>query len=424
MSDLASLFPDLSNVLNAFDAPSAGTTNTLGSNPTVTDEDVERYITSQAGRILRPAVSDQLSPPTAEFARNGRPAPSASASYVEAPDPAAWSQETGGVQGSPSLTAPAPAVGTGQAAATTSQDPTEGADAPIPPSPGESPAPISTPPVLTDQAPATEPTGAPAQATSPPDSYDIGGVQVPRSQVEALVQFNQELAANPALRAHLQTFYDQQQAAAVQGRFPANPTFPPPQQLPANPTLPQPAQLPQLSADELADPAIAALYSHLQSQQAQLADVQRAAVAQQQAQQQQVVERNQNIVNSARAEFMSTYALTPELMAKVEQAASGSGAVLTYMRGMHPVTGASVVPNEYAAVKTALEMGFYAVPETRELDQSRRQQRAAKDSARRAKLGGVAGSGGSVSRTPPAAPDPRSAMLAEVGQMFNGTWGQ
>ena len=206
---------------------------------------------------------------------------------------------------------------------------------------------------------------------------------------------------------------------------------------PAQPVQPTPtSNLPQLTADDLADPTVRALY-----ESAQVAHQTASATTQQVAELQTQVERYRqetamrefnrqaqeytNIVEGVVSSFKSTYRLPDDVMSELRQTAGRLGAALTYMNGIHPITGQPVVPDPTMATRVALEAAYYANPKTQAIEQQRILERAQQSFRRKAKLGGVSGAGGSAPRQPPAPTDDvgrRNAMNREVGEMLRGEW--
>jgi len=177
--------------------------------------------------------------------------------------------------------------------------------------------------------------------------------------------------------------------------------------------------------DEYTDPHIRALYeqnARLLSRVDELAQSQK--YANDQIQQSQV-QHYETLVESVVSKFGNDYALPSNVLQSVRETAARLGAANSYMNGVHPVTGMPVRPDAAEAVRTALNIAYYATPAAQSLERERTIQRAQQDAQHRAKLAGVGGSSASVSRTPPQPTTPadrKTAMIAEVGDMLNGSW--
>jgi hypothetical protein len=141
--------------------------------------------------------------------------------------------------------------------------------------------------------------------------------------------------------------------------------------------------------------------------------------------QQQQIRHYESIVEAVVSDFGSQYALPPNVLQNVRETAARLGAANSYMNGIHPVTGLPVRPDPAEAVRVALNVAYYSTPSARELDAQRVLQRAQQDAQHRQRLAGVGGSSASVPRNPPpptTSVDRKSAMIAEVGEMLNGSW--
>jgi hypothetical protein len=411
--DLNELFPNIRGLLDNWDNFNNpdGPLQRNGETPQVTDDDISRYFQSRQGPYrapINPAVSGQQVPPTPEFYRGGRQAPSSSAAVVEEPDlgggdvPGDAPPPPTPIPGMPEPSQPEPLTPTPEPV--TPPVPPGGPE-PLPPEPGTGP--------LTPTEPAAPPTSEPL---APEEAFiDVNGRRIPKSRLEAWGQFDALLEQDPNLQAVITQY--------LQGQAP-QPTQPTP---PVAQVAPAPEF--QLSEDDLADPTVRALYNMHQQTAAQLADLRRQTEFATQttlgAQQRQHVE----LVNGAVTAFAKQYDIPDDMMQLVRNAAARTASVETYMKGMDPITGVPVAPDPYKAVERALEIGYWMVPELRERAYTQREERikerAQADSERKRKLAGVSGASGSVPRTQPAPTTEqgrRTALLSEVGEMMNGSW--
>lgn len=412
MSDLAALFPNLPrNIIQDFDNPRPGTgidpLATDAEHGPVTDDDIEVYL-QRMGSLrspLKPVVENQQPPPSPEFARNARTAPDPSASYVEAPDY--------GDGATPPAPAPSPAA--------PAEIPPAGFQPAPPPSPGPGvPAPLPAPDLTIDDVPpAPEDVPPPLEGYSPAPAYFAPPAApayvappAPVPSPDPAGQLAGLLGGDPELKTLLSQYFQRKTAG----------TFAP---------APAPALDPSLFEG---DPAMAALAAQ---QQAMLQQMQVAANEQRQMLDQDRQRREQalfdqthqehvRIINATASQFKDRYKLSDAQLQSVREAGARTGVLDAYMRGQDPITGAAVTnPDIHTATWKALTVGYNLVPETQQLERDRIIARARSEQARRTKLGGVGGSGGSAPRSVPAPTDPagaRDAMNREVAEMFSGNW--
>lgn len=367
MSDLSSLFPNLAGALSDWDGrKAAGDGHDDPSHAGVTDDDIERYLT-QMGSLrapLSPVVSGQITPAVPEFANNGRQVPPGQ-SYMEPPDPAAGQGDAAVVDG-------------------------EGEEPGVPSEPPPPPADV-------------------------PEYVEIAGRKYDRRQAEAWAEFNELLQSDPELRA------------LVQSHLQSRGTQPPPQ--PSPQPLSARVDLPELSDEWRDDSTISGLHRALQQQQENLERISWQAAQAEQIAQRHAQRTYVDIAKGAMSEFQQAHSLDDPTMQAVSRAAASTGFAEKYMQGVDPLTGTPVAPDPYRAVMSALNAGYMMAPETREIEIARiaatRAARREQDDTRKQKLAGVSGASGSVPRTqtvPQSPSDARTALVAEVSQMMNGSW--
>jgi len=135
------------------------------------------------------------------------------------------------------------------------------------------------------------------------------------------------------------------------------------------------------------------------------------------------------------SEFQASHRLDDDTMGSIMRTVVQSGLANTYMRGVDPITGDSTTdprtgsPDPYQAIMRAMDVAYFMVPETRQVEIDRgvaaRVDRAAKDATRKQKLAGVSGAAGSVPRQTSVPAEPRDrydAMVEEMRQMQAGSW--
>lgn len=378
MSDLAGLFPNLARALDDWDGrKAAGDGHDDPSHAGVTDQQIEDYLQSMGSlrAPLNPVVSGQQTPPTPEFANNGRSMPPGR-SYMEDPDPAA-------VQGD---TAVAGEEGEGED--------TSGFEPPPPP-----PTPVT-------------PTAPDA------DFYEIAGRKYDPRTVQAWADFDARVTQDPGLRDVIQRYL----TGGTQGIQQTAPTPPEPAHLdlPTLPTIPE-----EYESDE----AYQSLYKAMQAQRDAINRISHQAAQAERVAAHQAQQTYTDIAKGAMTSFQQQHSLDDTTMQAVSRAAAATGFAEKYMAGIDPLTGTPVAPDPYKAVMSALNAGYMMAPETREIEIARiaaaRQARTVEDNTRKQKLAGISGTGGSVPRTqtvPSNPQDARAALVEEVSQMFNGSW--
>lgn len=164
---------------------------------------------------------------------------------------------------------------------------------------------------------------------------------------------------------------------------------------PGQPQPPAPApesQLPQITEEDLENPAVRASLLILNQQREQLAALQSRF----DEQSKQTSERNaadlSRIAESAVHAFQTTYNLSDELIARIRTAAGPMTAAASQMTNS---------TDPHTVMGKALELAYWADPETRKFEFDRQASARDKALARRNKLGGVGGNSGSAARTPP-----------------------
>lgn len=365
--DIDELFPDLKDILRSWDRPADAAGPVAALPDGVTMEDV-----------------NNLPPPNAPFASTppGRP-------------------PVGGVEDSSSL----PAADAGF-----STQPTEPANEP--PVANEPPAPA---------APAAD---APSAAPAPSQLSD--------TELEQLIALRDELRGDPHLRERIARYY-------VEREFPNGDQAPaaqsPAPDVPAGTAAPgqvpqpvAPAAVPSFDESQLdlEDPSVRALYDQHRATLDRLSRVE--SFVQSQAQQTQATAQAQAtaLYNRAAESFRQQHNLEAADIKRLSEVAANLQLVPALMSGRDPMTNLPARPDPIAAVERALEIAFYTVPEYRERALVAQRERDAAHRQRKQRLGSVAGSSGSVPRTPPPPANTpearRQAMVNDVAAMMNGSY--
>lgn len=419
---LEELFPHLAPALRGMEGRAG--VDSLRGDPEhhgVTDDDISAYFADRLngnGRTLAPVVSGQV--PVGPTFRSGTTGVAPKGGMEDGPD---------AQQGSP--THPTQPV---QQSSNDSQDglPQDDDQA------GSTPA--GTAPETTDDQDDTDlgeageggdqsGTGGdgtlqPPPPPAPPELIDLGdGVVVPRERVLAYEEFNARLADDPTLRSLIQEYVT---TGRVPGRGDEG-VAPTPQA--TTPSAPAPTPYDNPPADYADDPAFMAIWeankAAYNAQQATIAQLIQAQQFTQQRDAEAEQQRNVAIVNQAAEAFKTARGLTDDDVMKLRTTAARLNVVDSLLSGIDPLTGAPSNPDPIQAVQRALEIAYYSMPEYRNRDITNAQQQQRDEKKRKAKVGSLSGSSGSVPRTTPAPTTPegnRAAMLAEVGQMMNGSW--
>lgn len=383
MSDIDGLFPELSGILGAFDTPPpvSDPLSTDVDHSGVTDEQIDAFFRANPGiRPLNPLISGQQAT-TAPFVSGSTGIPPA-----------------GGVE----------------------------ADGGGPAIPGQPGAPAVPPPVTPPPAPSAPP-AAPSPIPSPvavPPALDPATI----SQLQAL---QAELTRDPELRQKVADHFVGRAAPQVS----QPPVAPAPQSAPAiqppvqyvQPGVP-PVQIqtstppPNLDLD---DPSIAALWNIVQSQQQQLAATQQTVQSAAATSQAQVAQQMNSYYETASTGFATKYSLESSDIEHLSGVAARMGVLPQLMSGVDPLTGVPVRPDPIIAIDRALEIAYFTDPTYRQREWERQGKARKEDAQRQQRLAAVSGSSASVPRTTPAPVDAagrQQSMLAEVGQMLNGSW--
>jgi hypothetical protein len=424
MSDLSSLFPDLpADILRDFETSNsdalAHSPNSLqidGERSTVTDDQVADYLRS-VGSLrapLRPVVSGQQPTAIPEYvAGRGNPAPDPNASYVEAPDAGDGSPPEPSPEQPPRATETTPLPTTAPLAPPAPLAPLERVQEPIPPPPD---LPPPYPPAAERPPPVEIPTSQPAPDPSLKYLADLLDSDPNLRNVIAAYLTTGQVPASPAAPPR---------AVAPPPTYTPIPPAQSAQPLPPVSAQPAPQRYPELDYDDPSASHIRQLYDQNAAIQQRLDDIARNQKFSDDAAQQQQARHYESIVEGVVSKFGADYSLPAHVLQNVRETAARLGAANSYMNGIHPVTGMPVRPDPAEAVRTALNVAYYATPSARELEQQRVLQRAQRDGEHRQRLSGVGGSSASVPRTPPPPTSPtdrKTAMIAEVGDMLNGSW--
>lgn len=413
-NDLAALFPELQGILGAMDQPPAAPAP-LATDPEhggVTDDQINQFFQNNPGiRSLPPLVSNQQANGT-QF-RSG--------STGQPP--------VGGVEGPEGQ--PPPGATFGQQPAPAAP---EGFQAPPPaaPAPGAPPA-----------APATPTQQQPAPTTIDPQ-VELDQLRALQAQIKADPQLRAKIADHFVGRAAPEApqppnvpapplAYPQQDPQPFQFQPPQNPpqwappTGPAITQPRAEPIVPQPPQFfsqPPANLD-MEDPSIAALWGIVQTQQQQLqataGQVQQNAAAANDRMRQDF----EAAYVSARDGFKGRYELNDQDIAHLDGVATRLGVLPQLLSGVDPLTGIPIRTDPLSAMDRAFEIAYFVDPTYRQREWERQAIQRRTDAQRQQRLQAVAGSPASVPRTTPAPTTQQGrdqAMLAEVGQMLNGSW--
>lgn len=355
----------------------------------VTDEDIDAFFASHPGlRPINPLNGADPTLPVQFQSGSGRHAPP--------------SGGLEGDEGTQPTAVPSDPAHTGEPPVVELEEEGGGGpdNAPSPPSP----TPPATPP------PTPEPTV---------EFLEIDGVQVPASQVRALLDFQQNYQSDPQLRALL-TDHFVGRSAPVEGGAPATP----PAGVQPSPAGGQPLTPPEDL--DMEDPSVRALWAIVEQQNQQLNQLSSGVQTTYEAHMATQRASAQASYTQAAESFRTAHELDQTDVDSLAQVASRLGVLPSLMQGVDPLTGMPVRPDPVSAMNRALEIAYFMVPEyrAREFQRSVKQQQG--DAERKKKLGAVVGSPGSATRTTqaprPGTPEARAAMVEEVGQMMTGEW--
>lgn len=428
---LDELFPNLAPVLRGMEGRAG--VDTLRADPEhsgVTDADISAYFAHRlngGGRTIAPVVSGQV--PVGPTFRSGTTGAPPVGGMEDGPVNQADVPATPPRQGNQPPN-PSPPVQPAEMPQPfqTEGDGQDGNDDKTDSTP-DGTAPGSTDDLQDGAAGAGDEGGAGVLAPpAPPSVIDLGdGVVVPRDRILAYEQFNERLAQDPQLAQLIQEY-------VTTGRVPGRGDgggqgVPGPQS--GQPAASAPAASPfdNPPADFVDDPAFMAVWeANRAAYNAQQATINQLAQSQQLAMQQQAQEQQQRniaIVNQASEAFKASRNLTDDDVMKLRATAARLNVLDSLLSGIDPLTGAPSSPDPISAVQRSLEIAYYSLPEYRARDLTNSQQQQTQERRRKAKVGSLSGSSGSVPRSTPAPTTPegnRAAMLSEVGAMMNGSW--
>lgn len=398
--DFDGLFPELTNILNAFDAtqPPANGHDPLASDPEhggMTAEQIDAFfMQNPAMRPLPPLLPNQqhVGP---QFK-----------SGVSAQPPVGGIEDQGG----------------GIVPGTETHAPT----APPPSTPAGPPASFQPP---APPAPVAPTQGQPAPSGTPFDPQELAQLQAIRDQ----------LRADPELRSKIADHFVGRTAPQVVGPRTA-PTDPSVQPI-APPAPFQPAIQPQqpfqtstppgvpagLDQLDLEDPAIKFLWDTIQGQQAEIQRTRQTVEQTQQLTAQQVSQQVNDQYEVAAKGFKTKYELEDKDLTHLSEVAARMGVMPQLLSGVDPLTGLPVRPDVIAAVDRALEIAYFTDPTYRQREWERQGKQRRSDAQRQQRLAAVSGSPASVPRTSPApttAEGRKDAMLGEVASMLRGDWSE
>lgn len=281
------------------------------------------------------------------------------------------------------------------------------------------------------------------QAEAPPE-YTINGRAYSQAEIESFAQFDSLLRSDPRLGQVIYDYLHGNQpvpssggvgTAPGQGGQPPTPGWgnqptpapvPPTQQV-QQPQQPQSAQPLQIDPEALQDPTVNFLWNTIQ-QQNQTLDNFRSEISRLGSITSSRVEaESRSIIDTAVEEFKSTYQVDDTVAQQVRLAAARLEVIPSVLRGIDPITGQPTDPNPLNAVRRAMEIAAYGVPEVRDRIIAAQLQQQSADSQRKQLLNGVGGSSRTVPRNTPAPTSPqdiKTAMIQEVAAAMNGNNGQ
>lgn len=449
-SELAQLFSNVPGILNQVTDWNGGTTpppsdDGLAAFPEhggVTDDQVAAWLSQRTGQRLGPApvVNNQSAPTQPQFLPG---------QGQHTPPPGGLEGGDGGQGGQNAPVVPGRVEPTAPQGQPSAPQPTPPIPAPLP-SEQQPPSPTGSP-----ISPATAPQAGqgavpPVPPPVPADYIEFNGQQIPRSKLESWIAFQQAVDTDPDLQRTLR----QIQTGTYQSPQPY-PGYPPVQQyeppnVPGPFSVPQynvppgqqnapyqqygqygqqqpqqPGQLPQLSAEDLADPTINALYSMLQQQQSQIQSVSQAAMVAQQVAIERAQQEQAATVQRVAAEYQTTNNLSAEQMNQVYGIAGRLNVLPSLFEGIDPITNLPCPRDPAYAVRRTFDIAASQVPELQQRNAAAAQQRQQQDEEHQRKLSALSGSSGSAPRTTPAprnAAERSTALNGEVAAMLNGTW--
>lgn len=280
-----------------------------------------------------------------------------------------------------------------------------------------------------------------AEQTPTPEvvEYDINGRRVAHAEVEAWSQFDNLLRSDPRLG---QLIYDYLHGGPTNvpssggvgvtpgqsegSRVPSTPGWGSPATPP--PALnPQPVNQQQQQIDPalLEDPAVNFLWNQIQ-QQNSLLDNYRGEIQRLSSITSSRVEADaKTVMEQAVSEFKESYGITDDnVVNNVKLAAARLDVMHSILnRGIDPITGLPTDPNPLNAVKRAMEVAAYSIPEVREQVIAAQLSQQQSDFQRKQRLNAVGGSTRPLPRNTPAPTSPqdiRNAMVQEVAAAMNG----
>lgn len=446
--ELAQLFSNVPGILGQLTDWNGGTTppptdDGLAAFPDhggVTDEQVSAWLAQRTGRVgPPPVVSNQAAPSQPQFLPGqGQRTP-----------PPGGMEDGGGASGQNAPVVP------GRVESPTPQAPPY---APQPPAPVPSPPPSDqgqqepTPSSISPSPAPQSGQGAvpPVQLPAPADIIEFNGQQIPKSKLESWIAFQQAVDSDPELQRTLRQIQSgtyqpptyqspqpypgyppvqQYEQPSVPGPFTVPQYNVPPgqQNYQPQPTPPfgQPSAIPQLSAEDLQDPTIAALYGMLQQQSQQIQSVSQAAMVAQQVAIERAQQEQAATVQRVAMEYQQQNNLTAEQMQQVYGIAGRLNVLPSLFEGIDPITNLPCPRDPAYAVKRTFDIAAAQVPELQQRQIVAQQQRQEQDAEHQRKLSALSGSSGSAPRTTPAprnAQERAAALNGEVSAMLNGTW--
>lgn len=279
------------------------------------------------------------------------------------------------------------------------------------------------------------------QVETPPSEYTINGRNYSQAEIESFAQFDSLLRSDPRLGQVIYDYLHGNQSvpssggvgtAPGQGGQPptpgwGNPPVPPTQQV-------QPVQQPvqsqpplQIDPEALQDPTVNFLWNTIQQQNETLSNFRSEISRLGSITSSRVEAESRSIIETAVEEFKSTYQVDDLTAQQVRLAAARLEVIPSVLRGIDPITGQPTDPNPLNAVRRAMEIAAYGVPEVRDRIIAAQLQQQTADAQRKQLLNGVGGSSRTVPRNTPAPTSPqdiKSAMIQEVAAAMNGNNGQ
>lgn len=229
-------------------------------------------------------------------------------------------------------------------------------------------------------------------------------------ELAQVIAIRDAVANDPGLRDRIAEYYRG-------GGTPSTPTAP----TPAAVTPPEFTPFDPTHLD-LNDPSVAALYTYMveQQQAIELLRQHQTQIANQSYEAMRV--QSDALYTRAAESFKKDRDLSDDDLNRIASIATRLNVLPSLMSGTDPMTGLPVRPDPISAMTRALDIAYNSIPEFASKNLARAEATTRRHNTRKQKLAAVAGSSGSVPRTPAPPRDPRQAMIQEVAEMMTGDW--